>query len=267
MKSLINILSVAAAMLTCSITFADEHKDVDPFSADAPVVERPPGPNHLEPIPAYDPDGYDQAVYKSLLGKEPGEIWMVVRPSFSPEYAVTIRHEITYAPRSESGSPFVDRTIESQKWIVEYAKAKKQISHWKELGGGRAVLDIKTTKDVSRCRAEITGEFALSMIDAWRSVLLQTHYPSETNDGGLDGVTFQFYCNPNLFGQTWSPSSGVPLRITNLGQKLGEVAKADTKSRGPLISECIAMAKELASPKKLEQPADGKTPEAPQPPR
>jgi hypothetical protein len=265
MKSLTHILSITATMLTCSIVFADEHKDVDPFSVGAPAIEEPPGPNHLEPIPAYDPDGYDQAIFKSLLGKEPGEIWMIGRPSFSTEYAVTIRHEITYAPAHKSEDAFVDRVIESEKWVVEYAEAKKKIWRWKDLGGGKMELDIKATKDVSRFRAEITHEFVLALIDAWRSVLLQTHYPREDNDG-LDGVTFQFYCNPNLFGQTWSPSGGVPLLITNLGHKLGEVAKADIKSRGPLISECIAMAKKIASPIKPEQSAEGKPPAAAQPP-
>jgi hypothetical protein len=50
-------------------------------------------PNHLVPIPAYDQDGYDQAVFHALIGGGLPKLWMVCKPSFSPEYAVILRAE------------------------------------------------------------------------------------------------------------------------------------------------------------------------------
>jgi hypothetical protein len=51
-------------------------------------------PNHLEPIPAYDPDGYNQAVFQSFIGKRRlVELWMIERPSFAMERAVSLDHE------------------------------------------------------------------------------------------------------------------------------------------------------------------------------
>lgn len=224
----------------------------DPFAVDAPAADIPRNPNHLEPIPAYDPDGYDQAVFRSLIGEDPGELWMVGKASFSPEYAVIIRHEITYA---KSDDPF-DRKIESEKWIVEYAEAKKQIWRWKEIGGGRSVLDIKVTKDVVRHRAEVSKEFSTTMFDAWHSVLRKTRYP-DTDYRGLDGATFQFYCH-NLFGEIWTPNSGLPSMLTDLGQKLAEVAKAEAHNRSKLVAECTVLAKRIKSEtQKPEQDGGG----------
>ena len=68
-----------------------ESPDSDPFAVDAKHLEPPSNPNHLEPLPAYDPDGYDQAVFQSLIGKDPGELWNVhaVCPSRAESCACT----------------------------------------------------------------------------------------------------------------------------------------------------------------------------------
>ncbi|MBB5353472.1 hypothetical protein HNR46_003733 [Haloferula luteola] len=234
------LLSFVAALLAA--TAQAESPDSDPFAVDAKYSEPPSNPNHLEPLPAYDPDGYDQAVFRSLIGDDPGELWMIGKPSFCPEYAVIIRHEVVYA---KSDDPF-DRRIESEKWIVERAEAKKQIWQWKELEEGRSVLDIKVTKDVVRSRAEITKEFASQMFSAWQSVLQRTRYPDE-DYRGLDGATFQFYCHYNLFGEVWTPQTGLPRMLTDLGFQLAEVATATDEDRPGAIAKSVEIANKIST--------------------
>lgn len=166
---------------------------------------------------------------------------MVGKPSFSAEYAVILRHEIKYA---KSDDPFEFQKIESEKWIVEHVEAKKKIWRWKEIGGGRSVLDIHVTKDVIRHRVEVTKEFSSKMFDAWKSVLSKTRYP-DADYRGLDGETFQFYCHHNMFGEIWTPNAGLPSMLTDLGHKLAEIAKVEGQDRQKVVAECDELAKNI----------------------
>ena len=237
MKLLISILAVVWGIAFCE-SGRTEETEIYPFSVDAPAP--PSNPDHLEPIPAYDPDGYDQAVFQSLLGDNTAELWMIGKPSFSPEYAVILRHIQKFA---ESDDVF-DRKVESERWVVEYVEAKKQIWQWKDLEAGRMELDIKITKALNRKSTKVSKEFAHIMHSSWESVLKKTRYP-DTNYRGLDGATYQFYSDYGLFGEVWTPFMGTPRMITDLGHKLGEVAKADKKDRDRLLEECLNLAKEL----------------------
>lgn len=251
MKLTLYILSIAVALLP--VAAQDQSPDYDPFTVDAEHPEPPSNPNHLEPMAAYDPDGYDQAVFKSLIGKDLGELWMIGRPSFGPEYAVILRHEVTYSNPEE---PF-DRTISSEKWVVERVEAKKQIWRWKDLEGGRMELDIHVTNEVIRQSSEVTKEFASTMFSAWESVLRRTRYPGE-DDRGLDGVTFQFYCHYNLFGEVWTPRTGLPNMLADLGHRLADLAKAGDEARPTLVAECVEIAKKItAETQKPEQGGAG----------
>jgi hypothetical protein len=258
MNQQLHALTTVLAVLASVLSALGELPEPDPFAVDAPHAEPPSNPNHLEPVPAYAPDGYDQAVFRSLIGDDPGELWMVGKPSFSPEYAIIIRHEIKYR---KSDDPF-EHKIQSEKWIVEHTEAKKQIWKMKKVGGDRlvsgfhvtySVMDIHVTKDVIRHRAEVTEEFSSLMFDAWNSVLRKTRY-TDIDYRGLDGSTFQFYCHGNLFGEIWSPESGLPSMLTELGRKLAEVARAEAKDRSKLLAECVGLAKNIkAETQKAEQ--------------
>ena len=202
---------------------AQEAPEIDPISVDAPASEAPSHPDHLEPIPGYDPDGDDQAVFRSLLGIELAAAWMVAKPSSSPEYAVILRHS------TKSGSPF-DQRPESQRWVLEYVEAKRQIGRWRDPEERATGLDCNVTKDLKKKSVEITPEFAAAILSALESVLRKTRY-SEDFYWELDGSTYQFYCQYGLFGQIQAPSTGLPRMITDLGLELCAVAKADEKDR------------------------------------
>ncbi|CAN5687858.1 hypothetical protein BH11VER1_BH11VER1_33630 [soil metagenome] len=196
--------------------------------------------NHLEPISPYDPSGYDQAVFRSLIGEDLGQLWMVVKPSFSPEYAIVLRQKVKLKPTTD---PFAAE-IESEKWTIEFVEAKKQIWRSEYLDRGRLQLDINVTHDVVRHHAEVPDVFAKTIAETWESVLKQTRYPIDAVSG-FDGVTYQFYSKYGFYGETWTPSTGVPLMMTELGLKLGEIAKASDKQRAQLISESQEIAKKI----------------------
>ena len=251
MKQQKHVLSIVLILLSGAFTALGEEPTHGLMDGNAQGAEAPTNPNHLEPMQAYAPDGYDQAVFRSLIGNDPGELWMVGKPSFSPEYAVILRHEIKYAKPGD----FLDRTIESEKWIVEYAVAKNQIWRWKEVGGGRTELDIHVTKDIIRHRAEVTKEFGLKIFAAWEAVLRVTRYP-DADYRGLDGVTIQFYCRPNLFGEIWTPNAGLPKMLTKLGGKLADIAEMESQYRPKIVADCTDLAKKIvAETHKPEQDA------------
>lgn len=244
---------IASAVLTF-VAIAEAPSSISNPSANRLKPYGPPrDPDHLEPLRGYDPDGYSQAVFESLIGYDLGELWMVSLPSFRPESAVVLRHVVTYSDPTKPSS----RTITSEEWVIERVQVEKQIWRWKELEGGRMQLDIEATKDVIRQRATVSKEFALQMVAVWESVLRRTRYKDQ-DSGVLDGVTYQFYCRHNFFGEVANPRAGLPKMLTELGLRLADLAKADNKVHPKLTAECIDLAEKITSEvQKLEEADDG----------
>ncbi|MAS93571.1 MAG: hypothetical protein CMO55_10300 [Verrucomicrobiales bacterium] len=202
------------------------------------------GINHLEPIPAYDPDGYDIAVYQSLIGKRYPELWMIGKPSFSPEYAVLLYETVDESREvkvSDDGPLSI--TTGPTIWILEYVKARKQIWKWNDEADedGYIRLDIRVTDDLERKKIQVSEEFAIYMRAAWESVLEDTRY-TKLQYRGCDGATFQFYCHHNLFGEIWTPAGGIPGMLTSLGHELITLASAEEKDRTEREKKCLTLA-------------------------
>ena len=228
-------------------------------------------PNHLEPIPPYDSldidgtsDEYRQAVFTSLIGRgwRPS-LWMIEKPSFSREYAVVVWRTLEYDPND--ARPLSSREIKRRQWVIEYVAPKEKIWRYKAESrdtrppknvGGRvpeSPLDIRVTKDVERHRVPITAEFAKVVQEAWLSTLQLTRYAEGGKRGlGLDGTTLEFGCG-DLFGQTWSPTTGLPAMLTDLGRKLSAVALSDEKNRESLLTEADSLARKIAKGTEVEQ--------------
>jgi hypothetical protein len=167
---------------------------------------------------------------------------MISRPSFSPEYAVVLLHEVKYANRDKD--PF-DPKILSENWVLRYVEAKKKIYRLKELKGGRLSLDIQKTKEVNKFQVAVDKDFAGLIKSAWEIVLKQTRYP-EDEITGLDGTTFHFYCSPWFYGATWSPSSGLHAMMVELGDKLGTLARAKEQAeKDTLMAACRLLAEKI----------------------
>ena len=208
-------------------------------------------PNHLEPIAPYDSleTGYHQAVFTSLVGKYWTSLWMIERPSFLEEYAVVLRYDDEYDPNGTrpTGKPQAKRG----QWYVERVAPREKIWRWKAIDDVHLELDIKPTEDVERHRAYLTEDFAKTLREAWLTTLQLTRY-AENRLKGLDGTTLEF-CYDGLFGQTWSPQTGLPAMLTDLGRKLSSIALSEEKNRAWLLAEADSLARKIAKEAEAEQ--------------
>ncbi|NNG15308.1 MAG: hypothetical protein HKM89_02425, partial [Gemmatimonadales bacterium] len=89
--------------------------------------------DHLKPIPAYGEFGYGEAVFRALIKERLPELWMIVRPSFSPEYTVVL------------GRIWHNGGIrrELAGYQLRWAKAKEALWNWKTLSDGTMELDLR----------------------------------------------------------------------------------------------------------------------------
>jgi hypothetical protein len=226
------------------------------------VRAEPANPNHLEPISPYDVldingtrQSHKEAVFTSLIGKGwLPDMWMIERPSFSREYAVIIR--------ALADGPNEPRPSESKprRWVIEYVAPREKIWRWKEVAntepaagarGNMLVPDIRPTKDVERHRIQVTEDSAKAVHGAWLSTLQLTRY-AEDGRRGWDGTTLEFCC-ADLFGQTWSPQTGLPAMLADLGRRLAALAQSAEKDREPLLAEAESLARKIMKEAEAEQ--------------
>ncbi len=200
---------------------------------------------HLTPIFPFDPDGYDQAVFQSLVGDRNPSLWMIARPSFDVEYAVLV-----FAVPIQNGEPDPfgggGRGVTGYDWVIEAAEVTRKIYQHKDIGDGSLVLDIKVTKDISRLRAGIPKDLGEQIRSAWNSVLNETRYISDNRNSGLDGITVQFGTQSKA-GETWSPESGAPGLLFQLGQSLIELVSAQKNDRERQIQACSTLADKIVA--------------------
>jgi len=203
------------------------------FSAGA-CLGQGANPDHLEPISPYDAVGYGQTVFNILVGKRPAKLWMMCMPSIHPEWAVILRSEAEN-PKSEtspgSKAEALSNPDEKQKWVLEIAITAQPVS------------DLRKNGKVERKRMEIDEAAAKTLEDAWTAVTRQTRYAAG-NLGGFDGVTYQFYSNGE-FGETWSPPTGLPAALVELGAHLRKYAESPAETRNSVLKEAMGMAKDI----------------------
>lgn len=219
-----------------------------PFLGHAPAEEAPPSdaledPSleeyHLEPIAPYDPDGYNQEVLQTLIGDSLGELWMVAKPSFNPEYAVIIRHERD----AENIVDYMEKRFTVDRWLLQFRKVERQI--WANRGKPATTTDFQVEIDVA---------FASRIKDVWAKVLEETKYEGAVGPT-IDGVCYQFYCGPALFGEVWTPPGGIPRRLADLGDKLGELARSPADQRRALTEQILKLVADLQH--RIEKPEQG----------
>ena len=199
-------------------------------------------PNHLVPIPAYDSRGYSQAVFESLLGNSRPKLWMIVRPSFAKEYALVLHHKVEYERKDGQLTSPVKKVRE--EWRLERVEVQQKIWRWKVDEYGHQVLDIQPTDRVTSVSTPLNIAEFQHVLEAWRAALKQTRYP-ENEVPGYDATTYQFYSSHNLYGQTWSPDSGIPLMLVNLGKALEEFVRIEESGRPEVIEKANAIAERL----------------------
>jgi hypothetical protein len=224
-------------------------------------------PNHLEPVEPFDDTGYSQLVFETLVGKtepttayviwtsaDPAEkkpdidpplqppisarpvLWMICKPSFSPESAVILYDEV----QGPADGSFADPSAK-HRWLLVTVTATQPIWHWEEHPAnytGPVKLDLRRDVKLDRKIAEIEEASAKALEEAWAAVTRQTRYP-EKADGGLDGVTYQFYAG-GCYGETWSPEQGLPAAIVHSAEELAKIVKSAPPERPKLWPTALA---------------------------
>lgn len=193
-------------------------------------------PDHLQPLDPYPMDwevAYTKQLSKYLDLKAPYLARMIVRPSFDPEYLMSI-----HGP-PEDDYPGVD----SQGFFVSCTVSDKSIWYsMRENNSEKVEKEIKPTTST----APLPAEVARKVYGLWNEMLLGTRYTRELN-AGLDGVTIEFATHLK-HGEAWSPSVGTsPALLWDLGEKLVAYCKAPVEERKKLLDAVNESAGKLDS--------------------
>jgi hypothetical protein len=178
----------------------------------------------LEPIPPFDRLGYNEALVESFIGNGNPEIWMIVKPNSKLPYAVMIY-------KKDNG------------YLLTSAKLNEKIFKFKKIGD-RNFVDIKPTKNVEYKSNNFELHELDEIISLWITGLKLTRYPPESVLG-KDGVTYLFYSKGKLYGQTWSPKSGVALHFVKLGEILNQLSVSSSKDLTELLIQAKALKNEI----------------------
>jgi len=190
--------------------------------------------DYLVPIAPFN-DLYNQVVYESLIGETNSELWMITRPSFSPEQAI-ILESVTAEDKNQRG-------VNGKKLFLKEVLANEMIYKYKKIDDQHHVLDLKKTNNVTIKRIEIDKTQYETIIKAWTAGVRKTRYP-ENSYGGLDGTTYQFYASYNLYGETWSPKQGIAYNLVGLGQLLSAIVNQPNNTE-KLLERANELANEI----------------------
>lgn len=192
------------------------------------------GPDYLEPIVAQggDSDGYHELVRTTLLADRKPELWMIARPSFSLEYALML----TRADARDSSS--------SGHYEIVYAVVAQKIWHWKEVGSGHVMLDLRRNVQVIRKGSIVPDSAAESFRRTWVTMLSQVQ-ASKEGTIGMDGVDYEFFASPNLFGKTWSPGQGAPGKLVELSDLLVKFTEAFQPEADDILHRALVLSKKI----------------------
>jgi hypothetical protein len=165
----------------------------------------------LEPLFAFArPDDYVTAVHEILVGK--GEYyWMIVLPSFRPEYAVLLKSR----PGASDPKRF--------DAFLEVAQAESKIDdEARDLrDGGRLRREIRIARK-SKTISE-ADQHMLAVVSF--AVHRKTRMPATPNRG-VDGTTYLF-CFDTYSGQAWEPT-GETRQLVNAWSALADYVRANS---------------------------------------
>ena len=194
--------------------------------------------SHLVPIGSFM-DGfladYDELLAKHLFAGKGRCGRMLVCPSFSPEYCLSVDEY----PRRER-QPGIAKGVVRYMLVVTTAAE----SIWYErqrAGGGEKPVHVQ----VSRVEREISRDLAVAIQRVWAKALLLTKYSPATNTGGgvFDGIRYQFSVWASgrgmLAGQTHSPEQGMPRELVNLGLEIVAFAKREAASNATTEQQLV----------------------------
>jgi hypothetical protein len=152
-----------------------------------------------------------------------------VFPSFTPSYCVSV------GEADDRGGYFITATSTVKAGVgVEESEA------------AMATADTAPVIEVKR---QISAPLAIAIQRVWARVILKTRYPAHPSDG-LDGATYDFSVFVRGYGfvegQTWSPRTGVPAKMVELGEVLRVLANDEQEKEEPLIERLKKFEEQVA---------------------
>jgi hypothetical protein len=192
---------------------------------------------HLLPVAPY-PDAYLKTVRDTLIGDRRSDFWMLVLPSFSPEYALIVTS--TPAPSGGGTKKY------EMRWVQAISQIWLKFHHDNKIDLRRSLkrpVDLKQT--VISLPPETSGKLRL----AWLETLRGVRYDIPKGDIErivLDGTTYEFFASPSYFGTTWSPHGGAPRKLVDLGECLISSVRASEVERVSRLESCTRIAMEIS---------------------
>jgi len=163
---------------------------------------------------------------------------MVTLPSFSPEQAIILDENIEYKEISPG-----DYEVVKKQFFLKHVSFKKKARFKRPFDKEEPYEKIDIDQDIDRHTLLVSEEFVSAIEKAWACVLKETKYPEERRIG-LDGTTYIFHCD-RYYGLIWSPDSGLTATLVELGNKLSELARSETKDIGTIKTQCLELAEEI----------------------
>ena len=110
-------------------------------------------------------------------------------------------------------------------------------------------FENKDKININKVTTAIPKSAVIEIKKAWSHVLEQTRY-DENPVFGFDGTTYDFFIHDSdrgrmFLGSTWSPESGSPKMLVQLGELLVEYAKRDPIERIEMLRTIVLKAFEI----------------------
>lgn len=182
----------------------------------------------LVPFGVNSPGGYDAVVFETLIGHSYTDGWMLVKPSFRPEYAVLINRKLDNV---KAGT-----TLDAIPFQAEVVTVKAMIWNYDQVSPAKWNLVIRKDVPVERTRVDLSNAEAESFLDAWFAGLRGVRYQDDSSPGN-DGVIFDFH-SKDRYGSTWSPNDGAALLMINSGDCLKRYVTSAEPLRAGIMDEC-----------------------------
>jgi hypothetical protein len=200
-------------------------------------------PKYLVPVRMSE---HEQWIAKYLFVTDGDLGRMVEMPSFEPESCISVHANI---PKSLIEKYGPDRLFlvpdEEKTYVMTLTTVLTSFSN------SRASNDGLTNEvRVSRIDRPISLDLAVAIQRVWGKALRLTCY-APNYPGGYDGVTYQFSVWVKgagvLEGETWTPQSGLPRELVDVGRKLIAFVRQDAKGKEMTEQELIKKLKKLES--------------------
>jgi hypothetical protein len=183
-------------------------------------------PDHLTPVRKVSGD-YERRLKEHLFVTDAVHGRMVISPSFSGESSIAVYENASEEVLKRHNGILHLVPNDQKKFVITVTRAAENL-YFTMAGGPPDVKESKKVK-IERFDAEIPASLAVAIQRAWVAMLQRTRYPSHAYAGD-DGTGYQFAVwvrnLGDLEGEISSPSSGLPLRMVQLGEEMMKLAMA-----------------------------------------